>query len=142
MRVEPTPISLIKINHDDNSDKDIVKLKLRRDPKSSFSYLYEFNKHFFDNVNLEEFLLFVQNFIITLVTSGTLAMGAKIQYLHTIVCGKLLRHFDLLYADVEGADPLTIKTIILGLALYCFPVNFLLKKKRANINNEAAKFKS
>ena len=63
--------------------------------------------------------------------SGLLATGAKNKYLCTIVCGEALRQFDSLCADVEGSNPLTVETIILGLASYFFPVNSLLKQKRA-----------
>ena len=48
-------------------------------------------------------------------------MGTNIQYLFTLVLGELLGQFDLLSDDVEGVIPLTVKTIILGLALY-FPL--------------------
>ena len=77
----------------------------------------------FDNGDLEEFLLFVINFNITLAVSRALVRGAKIQYLRTLVCGEALRQFDLLSDDVEGTNPLTVLNIILGLALYGFPVN-------------------
>ena len=39
--VEPPPITLIKGKYDGNSDKGFVKLKLRRDPTSNMSDLYE-----------------------------------------------------------------------------------------------------
>ena len=44
--VEPLSILLIKINHENNSDKDFVKLKLRRYLKSATLELYEFKKIF------------------------------------------------------------------------------------------------
>ena len=85
----------------------------------------------FNNGDLEEFMLFVQNFNMTLAASGTLAMGVKIQYICTLVRLEALHQFDLLSADVEGTNPLTTKNIILGLASYFFPVNSLSKKNRA-----------
>ena len=42
LHVEPPPPPLIKIEHDDKSDKDFVKIKLCRDPVSEKSYPYEF----------------------------------------------------------------------------------------------------
>ena len=78
-----------------------VKLKLRRDPMSTTSELYEFMMFLFDNGDLEEFLLFVCNFNMTLVASGTLDTDAKIQYLCTLVRGEALHQFDLLSADME-----------------------------------------
>ena len=41
VHAEPPPIPLIKIKNGDKSDKDFVKIKLRRDPKSEKSDLYE-----------------------------------------------------------------------------------------------------
>ena len=63
----------------------------------------------------------------TLMASGTLETGAKVQYLRTLVRGEALHQFDSLYADVEITEPLTVEYIIKGLALYFPPVNFLLK---------------
>ena len=77
--VEPPPILLIKSRHENNLDKGLVKLKLRRDPTSNMLELYESKMAFFDNGDPEEFLLFVRNFNITLVASGTLTTGAKNQ---------------------------------------------------------------
>ena len=39
--VEPPPIPLIKNKHDNNLEKDFVKIKLHRDPTSSSLDLYE-----------------------------------------------------------------------------------------------------
>ena len=85
--VEPPLIHLIKGNHDDNSEKYFVKLKLRRDPTLSSLNLYEFKTDLFENGEPEEFLLFVRNLNMTLAASGTLATGAKNQYLCTIFSG-------------------------------------------------------
>ena len=62
MNVETPPIPLIKSNNDEKSDKDCVKIKLRRDTTSEKSDLYEFKITFFDNGDLEEFLLFITYF--------------------------------------------------------------------------------
>ena len=72
----------------------------------------------FDNKESIQFLLYVQNFIMTLVAAGTLVTGTKIQYLCIMVRGEALYQFYLLYADVEGMNPLTVKTIILALASF------------------------
>ena len=53
--VDPPPIPLIQETHDGTSDKDFVKLKLRRDPMSSTSDLYEFKMSLFVNGEPEEF---------------------------------------------------------------------------------------
>ena len=65
-------------------------MKLRRNPTSNTSDLYEFRMYFFDNSRPEEFLLFVSNFNMTLAASGTLESGTKIQYLRMIVHGEAL----------------------------------------------------
>ena len=57
-----------------NSDGDYVKLKLRRDPTSSTSDLYEFMMSLFDHCEPEEFLLFVRNLQMTLADMGTLVL--------------------------------------------------------------------
>ena len=63
----------------------------------------------------------------TIVASGTLATGAKIEYFCTLVRVEALRKFDLWSAEMEGTDPINVETIILGLAWYSPPVNFLSK---------------
>ena len=55
-----TTIPLIKIKNNDKSDKYFVKIKLRTDPTSGKSDLYEFKMTLFDNGDPDEFLfLFV-----------------------------------------------------------------------------------
>ena len=62
----------------------------------------------FENGDPEEFLLFVRNFSMTLVVSGTLEMGANIQYLCPLVRGKVLHNFDLFSADMEMMETLNV----------------------------------
>ena len=57
--VEPLSIIPIKSKHENKSDKDVVKLKLRRDPTSSSSDLYDFKRDCFGNSEPKEFLLFL-----------------------------------------------------------------------------------
>ena len=54
-QVETPQINLIKEINNDKSDKYFVKLELRRDPKLSTSYLYEFKMSLFDNGEPEDF---------------------------------------------------------------------------------------
>ena len=70
--VEPPPITLIKGTYDGKSEKYSIKMKFHKDPMSSTLDLYEFRMSLFDNVETEEFLLFVLNFNMTLAASGTL----------------------------------------------------------------------
>ena len=94
--MEPPLIPLIKETCHVNPEKDLVKLKLRIYPTSSTSDLYEFNMSLFDHGDLEEFLLFIRKFNITLAATRNLEMEANIQYLCTLLHGKALRQFDLL----------------------------------------------
>ena len=119
--VEPPSIPLIKGAYDGKSEKDLLKLKLRRRPTSSMSDLYGFRMSLFDNGEPEEFLLFICNFNTTLSATGTLYMGAKIKYIRTLVCGEALRRFYLLFADVENTETLNVDYYIKGIALY-FPL--------------------
>ena len=121
----PPPIPLIKGTYDGQPDKDIVKLKLRRDPTSSTSDIYEFSMSLFENGDMEEFLLFVSNFNTTVAALGTLETCTNIQYLHPIFHGEELRKFDSLSADVESTEPLNMEYIIKGLTFYFPLVNFL-----------------
>ena len=100
LHVEPPPIPLIKSKIDTQSDKYFVKIKLRRGPTSEKSGLYDLKMTFFDNGDLEEFLLFIWNFKMTLEVSETLSTGSNIQYLCTLVCGETLRQLDTLSIEV------------------------------------------
>ena len=64
--------------------------------------LYEFKMFLFDHGKPEEFLLFINNFNMTLLAIGTLDTEAKIQHLCTLVCGEALSKFDLLSTDVKN----------------------------------------
>ena len=76
--VEPLLIPLIKETYNGKSDEYLFKIKLRRGTTSSTSNLYEFNMHLFDHGDLEEFLLFIWNFNMTLTATSTLDMEANI----------------------------------------------------------------
>ena len=71
----------------------------------------------FNNYDPEDFF-FARNFNMTLAASGTLGKDAKVQYLRTLLSRETLHQFNLLPADVEGMNPLTVEAIILGLAAY------------------------
>ena len=57
VHMDPPPTPLIKSRHDDKSDKYFVKLKLRSDPTSAKSDLYEFKMDLYDNVKLGDFFV-------------------------------------------------------------------------------------
>ena len=93
---------------------------MRRDPTSEKSDLDNFKMVLFGNGDPEEFLLFVCNFNMALEVSGTFKSGAKIQYIFTLVHGEILHRFDVLSAEVEGATPVTLASIVLVLVTYFF----------------------
>ena len=98
-----------------------------RDLTSEKSDVYEFKMALFVNRNMKEFLLFVRNFQMNIKAPGTLATGAKIQYLCMLVRGKALRKLDTLSVEVGSTTSEHLKSIILGLGAYFTPVNALSK---------------
>ena len=62
MHLDPPPITIIKSNNNVKLDKYCVKTKLRSDPTSEKSDLYDFKMSLFDNGYPEVFLLFIQFF--------------------------------------------------------------------------------
>ena len=114
--VETPPTPILKKLHNGKSDKEFLKLKLRRYPTSFTSDICELKMSLFDNGEPKEFLLFVRNFNMTLVASGMMEAGTKFQYLHTLVRGEELRQFDSLSADVESTETLDVGYIIRDLA--------------------------
>ena len=76
--MEPPPNSLIKIKNDTKLGKYCVEIKLRGDPTSEKSELYELKMAVFDNGDPEEFLLFVRNFQMMLEASGNISTSSKI----------------------------------------------------------------
>ena len=94
MRVKPTPIPLTKINIDAKSDKNCVDIKLRRGLKEEMSDLYGFKMALFYNSELEDFLLFVRKFQMTLEAFRTLTAGAKNQSICMLVRGEALHQLD------------------------------------------------
>ena len=108
MQVEPPSTLLIKVKHCDKSDKDFVKLKLRRYMTSAKSDLYELKMALFNNVEPEELFLFVCNFNMPLAASGTMGTDTKVQY----ICTEAFCQFGSLSTDVEGTNILTVRNII------------------------------
>ena len=67
----------------------------------------------------------------TLASTETLEMDTKIQYFCIIVHVEALHKFDLLYADVENTENLSLDYYIKGLVLYFTPLYSNSKKKCA-----------
>ena len=64
----------------------------------------------------------------TLEVTGTLVASTKIQCLCTLVRVKELRQLDMFSYKVGVTTFKNLKSIILGLGAYFFPVNVLYKK--------------
>ena len=129
VHVDPPTISLIKRMNGEKPNTDSVKIKLRRDPTPGKLDLYEFKMVFFDNIEPQEFLMFIRNFNMTLKASGTLKSSAKIQCLCTLTRGEEVHHFDMLSSELGSATTENLTSVILGLGMYSFPINALSKKK-------------
>ena len=77
--MDPPPTHRIKSKHADKLENYFVKLKLRRDKTSEKLDLYKLKMALFDNIDLEDILLFFRDSNTTLEASGTLQTSAKIQ---------------------------------------------------------------
>ena len=130
VHMDPPTISLIKRMNGEKPNTDYVKIKIRRDPTPGKLDLYEFKMVFFDNIEPQEFLMFIRNFNMTLKASGTLKSSAKIQCLCTLTRGEEVHHFDMLSSELGSATTENLTSVILGLGLYYFPVNTMSKQKR------------
>ena len=82
----------------------------------------------FDNGEPEEFLLFIQNYQITIDELVTLGTGANIQYLCILLHGEAIHQLETLSVEVESLTIEHLNRIILGFGTYLFPVNALPKK--------------
>ena len=109
-------IPLNKSNNDDKLDRYCVKNKLRRDPMSENLDFYEFKMIFLDNSSLEEFLLLIRNFQMTLDASGRLTAGMNVGYLRTLLRGEALRQLGTLSIEVGSttSEHLKLITLVLG----------------------------
>ena len=116
VHVHPPLIPLNKSNNDDKLDRYCVKNKLRRDPMSENLDFYEFKMTFLDNSSLEEFLLLIRNFQMTLDASGRLTAGMNVRYLRTLLRGEALRQLGTLSIEVGSttSEHLKLITLVLG----------------------------
>ena len=131
VQVEIPFIPFIGSNNNEKFDKEWVKIKFFRDSTSAKSDLYDFIMALFGNSNLEEFLLFIMDFQMTYEAAGILTAGANIKYLCILVFGKELHQLDMLSDEVWITNSEHLKSNILGLGAYLFPVNVLSKQNHA-----------
>ena len=100
VHAESPLIALIKMKNYGKLEIYFDKIKLSRDLTSEKLEPYELKTDLFDNRETYEFLLFIQNFNMTLEASGTIKSDAKIQYLCTLVHGEELCQFDTFPSEV------------------------------------------
>ena len=62
----------------------------------------------FHHGNPEGFMLFIHNFNITLVATGTNETDVRIQYLRMLVCEESFCQIDLFSVNVENTDTLIV----------------------------------
>ena len=142
LHVEPTLIPLIKINSDEISDKDCVKIKLCRYPMTQNLDRYEFQMDLFDNSDLEEFFLIIRNSNTTLESSVRILASANIKYFYMLVCGYALRQFYTLSAEVGITTQTTWNSLfwvwVRTFSCYC---DIKTKVRDAPRNEQAVLFK-
>ena len=80
------------------------------------------------NGNPEEFLLFVQNSQMNIDASVSISVSANIWYLHTLLCGEVLRQFDMLSVEVGSMTAKHLNRNILGVGTHFFLICALSKK--------------
>ena len=136
LHVEPPPIPLIKIKHDDKmillkwNCVGIRRKKIRTCQKSKWPC---------STTVIGNIVLFGHNFKRNLKASGTLHYDAKIQYLCKLVRREALHQFDMLSADFESSTPLILEAIfwywVCNFSSWC-----AVKEKARNVtHNEEAK---
>ena len=83
-----------------------------------------------ENGEPENFLLFVQNFNITINASVMLASNKKLQYLRNLIHGEELSQYYNLCAQFRSTTMAHLNPFILGIGTYFFTFNALSKPKR------------
>ena len=76
--------------------------------------MYKLRMDLFDNGNLEEFILLMQNIKIIFETSGALTSNTKLQYFHTLLRGEALLEFEILCVQIGNTKMNHINQVILG----------------------------
>ena len=80
-RIETPPIPLIKLEVDDESTNQIIKVNMRRQQSSVACKTYNINMKIFDNGQPEEFLSILNNFKIATEGTVTTTPSGQINYL-------------------------------------------------------------
>ena len=94
--IDRPPIPLINIYLEELHATNIINVKIWRKPSQATSETYKANMFKFDNVQLEEFLELLRNFIIAIDGTRTTFPSVRINYLHTMLHWASLREFEKL----------------------------------------------
>ena len=123
-------ILIIKSKNDRRAVKKSLKLNRKEILRQKIRILYRFKIDLFDNSNMEEFLLFLWNFKMTIKDLGMFTDNLNQQYICKLLHREVLRRFDTLCAQVGSTTITHLKRVILGLGTYSTSINILSKQKR------------
>ena len=87
-RIEPLPFPAVKVELEEKSQINIIKVKIQRNNTLATSVIYNINVSIFKDVQPEEFLTLLKNFTITIDGTGTVSRLGKIHFLCVILHGK------------------------------------------------------
>ena len=129
--IGPPSILLIKVELEEESASNTIKVKIWRNPSTAMSETYNINMYTFKYVQPEEFLTLLKNFIIAIDGTGTTSWPGRINYICTILCGEARIEFNELASQNSGTKNAHLKHITEGLLGYFSQINSLSKQKRA-----------
>ena len=83
----------------------------------------------FINRYTEGYLLFRQNYNMTFGSSENHTVGAKVQYLLTLIHCEALGVFEDIFVQVRNTITMHLNQILFGLDMFFFPVKYLNEKE-------------
>ena len=91
MRIEPPPITVINNEVEDKKSRNIIKIKIRRNPALAASKTYKLNMVMFNIFQPEDFLALLKNLIISIKGTRTTTVPRRINCLCMMLRGEALR---------------------------------------------------
>ena len=91
VRIEPPPISPIKVELEELYAVHNIKVKFWRNPSQTASETYKINISTFNDGQLEKFLALLRRIKIKIDETSTTPVLVWINYLRTMLCGTVLR---------------------------------------------------
>ena len=110
-RIEPPPNPPIKATNGKTEEKNIIKIKMRREPASATSKTYELKVQTFENGIPEDFLQTTKGFKTAVDGTGTTSATGKFQFLRIMLRREALREFDVISGQVESTNNTHLKKI-------------------------------